>query len=280
MNVILAVIIYYLFLGFSGFQAELPKIGNYQFFGANQKEVDVIFIGAVTKNSPAEKAGLGPFDRVLTINDQPVTSVQFFTDEIGRNKGKEITMTWKNIRSGKLSEATMIPRVNPPENDGALGVGFDMQPTLLITYDSPVQRAFSGITHSTNLAMYNISAIGSLISESIEERSPEKVGGAVAGPVGIFKVVEIFLSFGDVKERILQLLNLAGMLSVSLAFFNILPIPALDGGRLFFILVEGITGKKVNQRFETLTHTIGMVVLLTLIALITFKDIVQFILPR
>ena len=280
MNVILAVVIYYVFLGFSSFQAELPKIGNYTFFGANQQEIEMVIIQGVTPNSPAEKAGLGPGDRILTINGQEVASTQFFADEISRNKGKEITITWKNLLSGETSQATVVPRVNPPENDGALGVGFGSQETMVISYDSPVQRVFSGVTHSANLAFYNVAAIGFLIGESIEERSPEKVGGAVAGPVGIFKVVEVFLSFADVKERTLQLLNLAGMLSVSLAFFNILPIPALDGGRLFFILIEGITGRKVNQRFETLTHTIGMAVLLTLIALITFKDIFQFILPR
>jgi regulator of sigma E protease len=73
----------------------------------------------------------------------------------------------------------------------------------------------------------------------------------------------------------MQLLNLTGLLSLSLAFFNVLPIPALDGGRLFFILIEGITRRKVSPRFEAMAHTIGMAVLLTLILLVTFKDIFQ-----
>ena len=64
-------------------------------------------------------------------------------------------------------------------------------------------------------------------------------------------------------------------MSISLAFFNVLPIPALDGGRLFFILIEAITGKKVNQKIESTTHAIGMIILLTLMALITFKDIAK-----
>jgi regulator of sigma E protease len=80
----------------------------------------------------------------------------------------------------------------------------------------------------------------------------------------------------NLEEKMLSLLNLAGLLSISLAFFNILPIPALDGGRLFFILAEGITGRKVNPKTETLIHTAGMAVLLGLIVLITYKDIVQF----
>ena len=71
--------------------------------------------------------------------------------------------------------------------------------------------------------------------------------------------------------------SMTALLSIVLAFMNILPIPALDGGRLFFILIEGITGKKVNPKYEALAHTIGMAVLLTLILAITFKDVLQFL---
>lgn len=280
MNLLLAFVIFYTFLGLSNFKTELPMIGDYKFFGANQEVRETIFIGAVSKNSPAEKAGMQAFDQIIALNGQPVKSVNFFTDQIRRNKGKEMTLAWKNLQTGKALTATLVPRTNPPKGEGALGVSFAPEMMAVISYDTPMQKAFSGITHSLNLGIYNLDAIGTLVGQAIKERSPERVGGAVAGPVGIFKVVEQFLTFPDVKERILQLLNLAGLLSVSLAIFNILPIPALDGGRLFFILIEGITGKKVNQKFETMVHTVGMVVLLSLIVLITFKDIFQFILPR
>jgi regulator of sigma E protease len=73
------------------------------------------------------------------------------------------------------------------------------------------------------------------------------------------------------------LLNLAGLLSISLAIFNILPIPALDGGRFFFILIELVFHKKVNARFENSAHAIGMALLLALILLITIKDIGQLL---
>jgi regulator of sigma E protease len=278
MNVLLAAVIYYLFLGLSGFKTELPMLSNYRFFGANEKIIDQIYIGSVAKNSPAEKAGMGEFDQVISLNGQPVQSTQFFTDQIRKNKGKPITISWQNIKTGEKSEATLTPRTNPPKGEGALGVAFAAQPTGIISYDTPVQKVFSGFTHSANLALYNVDVLAKLIRESISERSPEKVSDAVSGPVGIFKIVEQFLSYPTLEERLLQLLNLAGLLSVSLAFFNVLPIPALDGGRLFFILIEGVTRKKVNPQFETLTHTVGMIVLLTLLLLVTFKDIFQYIL--
>jgi regulator of sigma E protease len=115
----------------------------------------------------------------------------------------------------------------------------------------------------------------SLISISVERGDPAPVGEAVSGPVGIYNAVGDILAFPNLQERILNLLTLAGAMSVSLAFFNILPIPALDGGRLFFILFEMITHKKVNPRFEALSHAIGFAILMGLILLIVFSDILK-----
>jgi len=108
---------------------------------------------------------------------------------------------------------------------------------------------------------------------SVKEKSVAPLGESVSGPVGIISIVGDIGRIPDVTQRILGYLNLAGILSISLAFFNILPIPALDGGRLFFIAVEAVTRKKVNPKFEGYAHAIGMAILLTLIILITVKDL-------
>ena len=125
--------------------------------------------------------------------------------------------------------------------------------------------------------IYQIDVVGKLIKVSFERKTTEPLSQGVAGPVGIASVTGSILQIPDLKEKILGLLNLAGLLSISLAFFNILPIPALDGGRLFFILIEAVTGKKINQKAESLIHTVGMALLLILMALITFKDIKNLI---
>ena len=280
MNALLAIVIYYVFLGLSGFKTELPLLGDYKFFGVNQAIKEDIYISGVSEGSPAQKAGMKEFDKILTFNGQRVETTEYFTGQIRENKGKEVTLSWQNEKTGERSSATITPRTNPPKNEGALGVSFFPVETIMLSYDTPLQRVFSGVIHPANLLVYNLDVMGELIQTSVEQKSAEPIGGAVAGPVGIFKVVEQFLSFPDIKDRFLQLLNLAGLLSVSLALFNILPIPALDGGRLFFILIEGISGKKVNPKYETLAHTIGMMVLLTLLLVITAKDIFQFILPQ
>ncbi len=122
---------------------------------------------------------------------------------------------------------------------------------------------------------YNLNVMARLVQVSLEKKTTEPLSQGLSGPVGIASITGSILEIQNLKEKILQLLNLAGILSISLAFFNVLPIPALDGGRLFFILVEAVTGKKINQRFESMTHTIGMIVLLGLMVLITFKDITK-----
>lgn len=280
MNLLLAIVIYYIFMFLSNFKTELPLLSEHKFYGTNQSVKEDIYINEVAKDSPASRAGISQYDKLLTINGQKIRGVDYFTDQIRANKGQEIALSWQNMKTGKINSARVTPRVNPPKNQGALGISFIPMRVAVLSYDTPSQRVFSGITHPMNLALYNFNIMGKLIGVSVKERSAEPIGGAVSGPVGIFKVVEEFVGIPDAKERFAQILNLAGLLSVSLAIFNILPIPALDGGRFFFILFELITGKKVNQKFESAAHSIGMAILLGLILLITFKDVFQFILPQ
>ena len=92
--------------------------------------------------------------------------------------------------------------------------------------------------------------------------------------MGIFSVVKIILSYKGV-DAILGLLDFIAILSLSLAFINILPIPALDGGRVAFVLFEGVTRKKVSPKFEANLHKWGMIGLLALTVVITAKDVVN-----
>ncbi|HLG25413.1 MAG TPA: site-2 protease family protein, partial [Candidatus Gracilibacteria bacterium] len=94
----------------------------------------------------------------------------------------------------------------------------------------------------------------------------------VAGPVGIAQLTHTF-----VQEGILSLLRFMALLSLSLAIINILPFPALDGGRLFFILVEVVTGRKLGGKFEAWIHAIGFVLLMLLIFAVTYNDILRLL---
>jgi regulator of sigma E protease len=275
MNAILAAVIFYAFMVLSGFTTQLPLLGNHKFFLVDQKNNADIVISAVAKGSPAEEAGLTSFSKILAVNGKKVTDINEFVTTITAYKGRQLELSWQDLKTNAVRKEVMIPRKNPPKNEGALGIAFVPMDVATLTYKTPVQKTLSGIVHPLNLLTYNFHVIKQLVATSVKEKTTAPIGQTVSGPVGIFFMVGDMVKIPDAKERALQVLNLAGLLSVSLAFFNILPIPALDGGRLFFILWEGVTKKKVNPKIETMAHAIGMAVLLSLIALITLQDILK-----
>lgn len=276
MNTVLAVAIFYLFLIISGFKTELPLLFDHKFIGVNQVINSDVIIDTIAKNSPAEQKGIRPTSKVVSVNSEKIDNSREFSSIISENKGREIVIELVDIKTNSKYTVQVMPRLSPPKNQGALGVGFTELDMVQLRYDTPLQKIFSGFIHPYNLLSYNFDVIGKLISISFKEKNAAPVGDAVSGPVGIFKVVEAILQIENVKERFLQILNITGILSISLAFFNILPIPALDGGRLFFILFEMVTGRKIPVKYETLAHTIGFALLLSLIILVTFKDIIRF----
>jgi len=275
MNTILAAVIFYIFLGISGFKTDLPLLSNYKFFGVKQTNIQEIVISSVAKNSPAEKQGLKPMTKVVAVNGRKIIDSEDFINVVNKNRGHEIEITWSGLQGQDIHKTKISPRISPPKNEGALGVGLFPLSSAMLNYVTPTQKIFSGITYPINLMAYNLDVMGKLVKVSLENRTTEPLSQGISGPVGIASITGSILEIQGLKEKILGLLNLAGILSISLAFFNVLPIPALDGGRLFFILIEAFTGKKVNQRVESTTHTIGMIVLLALMALITFKDIAK-----
>lgn len=275
MNTILAVVIYYVFMFVSGFKTELPLYGEHHFFLVNQQVKTNIVISEVSKGSPAEKVGMKQFSKIISINGETMNDINTFLNVIKENKGKEITLVWEDLTSSERHSGVLVPRENPPKNQGSLGVAFYPMQSVVLNYETPAQKVFSGFIHPANLMGYNFDVLKSLILLSIKEKNPEPVSQGVSGPVGIFNVLSTIINIPDVKERMLQILNLSGILSISLAFFNILPIPGLDGGRFFFILIELVTGRQVNQKFEGYAHAVGMALLIGLILLITYKDILQ-----
>jgi regulator of sigma E protease len=278
MNTLLAVVIYYVFLAMGNFQTTLPLIGNHHFFGVDQKVVTQIEISEVEKNSPAAKAGITPFSTIESVNGQKALQMDTFAQVVKASAGQPVIITWKDEKTQKEHEATVIPRVHPPKNQGALGIAFYPVRTVTLAYATPAQKLFSGFIHPANLMAYNFDALGYLINISIKEKNVAPVSEGVSGPVGIGYVVGSIIQIPNVNERIMQLLNLIGLLSISLAFFNVLPIPGLDGGRLFFLLIEAVTRKKVNPKIEGYIHAAGMAFLIMLLLLVTVKDINQFFL--
>ena len=128
--------------------------------------------------------------------------------------------------------------------------------------------------HSYNVLEYNFSAIGSLIGIAIKEKSAAPVSGAVAGPVGIYGVVNDMVQSSG-PQFIKNILNLMALLSLSLGVMNILPFPALDGGRMVFVIYEWIAKKPVNKKVENITNIAGFAFLMGIAVLVSINDIIR-----
>jgi len=251
MNFLLAIVAFAIVYSFSGIPRDTHQL----------KIVDV------TAGSPAQVAGVIVGDIVVKVNKDSVNSTDSFINEVNTLKGKNVN--FEIVRNNKTLEVQMTPRVNPPAGEGALGVTI----TTTEIYFAPVwQRPFYGIYYGFKEAVFWGQTIAVGLWSLVVSLFKGKVPQGVSGPVGIFAVTT-----EAARNGILTLINFVGILSVNLAILNILPFPALDGGRLFFIGIETVIGRKVVPRVEALTHTIGMVILLLLLAAITFHDIAGLI---
>lgn len=225
----------------------------------------VAIIG-ISPGSPAEQARFAFGDSVVSLasvgEQVTIETIEQVQQFIEAHRGIPITV---GILRGKERMNLMVtPRIEVPAEEGPLGiamarVGIVRAPWWRAPWDGAktTASAFVAITTSLWGAIHDFVVRGSVPAE-------------ISGPVGIFV-------FADESRRLgfVYLLELAGVLSVNLALLNILPIPALDGGRILFLFIEKVRGVRVNQRFEQLVHTIGFAVLLALMAAITYRDIVR-----
>jgi regulator of sigma E protease len=268
-NLILAVILFYIVLGFQGFKEQLPLLTPHRFVGVQQTNEAVILIGNVVADSPASVAGIKSGDRVVEFNGQKLTGGDQFVNLTKEFAGKSVTLTLED-QQGKKRQVEITPRANPPKNQGALGVELGSFEVANLNYATLDQKITSGFFHSYNLASYSLDVLGSLISTSVRTGNLQPVSESVSGPVGITSMTQTIL---QTKNPLLPYLNFVALLSLNLAVINILPFPALDGGRLFFLLIELVTRKRVNPEVERWVHAVGMVILITLIVVITYSDV-------
>ncbi|OGE14813.1 hypothetical protein A3F00_04415 [Candidatus Daviesbacteria bacterium RIFCSPHIGHO2_12_FULL_37_11] len=271
MNLILAWVLFYVVLGFQGFKVQFPLFLDHKFIGVEQKNELSILISSVTKDSPAELSGIKAGQKVVTINDEFVKSREDLVLKTRELAGRELKLTVSDPSGNEFKSVQIIPRKDPPKGQGPLGVSLAEVTIANLHYANPLEKAFAGPIHSINVVAYSGKILGMFISESIQTRKLEPISQTVSGPVGITSVVNTILT--EVKNPLLPYLDFVALLSLNLAVMNVLPIPALDGGRLFFLLFEAVTRKRVHAEFEKWVHTAGMVLLLTLMLLVTFSDI-------
>lgn len=267
MNFLLALIIFYFLLIAGGFKSQLPLIFDYKFPFGTQQNFSVIL--AVAKDSPAQKAGLEAEDIILKGNGEEFKNSSQFIEFINQNKGKEVILTLREARTEKIEEIKVVPRVEPPKNEGALGVA--LGDVAEIRYEKPWEKITSGFLHSFNLSHLTFVGLGYYIKTSFVQKDVEPLATSVVGPVGILAITKITL-----QQGFNQVILFLALISLALVLINVLPIPPLDGGILVFVILEAITGKKIPSKIEKRIQQTGFILFIILFVLISFKDLIQF----
>lgn len=256
MNFLLGIVAFGIVYSFSGIPRDTGKL----------KVVDV------ASGSPAQTAGIVPGDIITKVDKTSVSSSDQFISITNADKGKSTKFEIQRTQNDQTTtlNVSMTPRENPPQGQGPLGVTI----TTTEIYFPPVwQRPFFGIYYGFKDALFwgwtILTGLWMIITQLFHGQVPQ----GVAGPVGIFAVTT-----EAARSGIITLINFLGVLSVNLAILNIIPFPALDGGRLLFIGIETVTGRKIVPKIEATINMIGMIILIILLLAITFSDIRHLIL--
>jgi len=221
-----------------------------------------VFVMDILPGSPADQAGLQAGDIITFVNDQKIVSNEDLQSIVAEQVGQETNFIIK--RNGEEQQRTIVPELLAEAEQPAIGVS--IYASGLVRYPF-----FTAIIEGFKLTFWLfgmiILAFYGLIRDLITGVS---VSGQVAGPVGIATLTGQVATMGFT-----YLLQFIALLSLNLALINILPFPALDGGRLLFLLIEKFIGKPVRQSVETWIHTIGFWLLIILIVVVTYKDIAR-----
>jgi regulator of sigma E protease len=225
-----------------------------------------VVIADVSPDSPADMAGIQPGDTIISINDRAVKNAGDLSRYIQLNLGKEITVSVEHT-DGTAETVELTPRWRPPEGEGAMGVlEISTEDAVILSESLPPWEAIptGARTCIEALTLYKNGIAGMILGT---------IPFQPAGPVGIVQVT------GEVaRSGISPVLELTAFISIAVGITQLIPFPALDGGRMLFVIIEWIRrGKKVSPRTEGIIHSVGFMVLFGLLILITYQDIARWI---
>ncbi|MBM7665201.1 regulator of sigma E protease [Solibacillus kalamii] len=215
-------------------------------------------IAEVMDNSVASSAGLVDGDKVVKVNGQSISTWEELSEQIFKNPNKAVTFEVERETGNEVIELTpkAVEQEGGPDY-GQIGVMRSIE-------KNPLKAVVYGVEETYNM----IITIGTLVGKLVTGQFSID---ALSGPVGIYKTTETVVTFG-----LYNILYFAAMLSVNLGIMNLLPLPALDGGRLLFFAVEAVRGKPIDRQKEGMVHFVGILLLMILMVVVTWNDIQRF----
>ena len=264
MNILLAIILYTIFLANNGWKMSIGS--TYEDFkpvGATIERERVIDLpyeladdGAALDSNMYEKG------YILSIDGEDIDDYRHLVDILRSNKSEEI-----NIYACNMDEECDFFDVIVSA-EGKIGVYTGENYDVYIDYSK--NKIFAGASHSLNIVKLTGQVFGSMLSTAQDTGDYSELSNTVSGPIGIYFIIDYFKTLG-----IIMFLGILADLSISLAVINLLPIPALDGGRFFILLIESILRKDLNEKVESAIINISFMLLIALIVLVMIKDIIN-----
>lgn len=216
-------------------------------------------ITEVVENDPAAQAGMLAGDRVTAIDGQAVDKWQDLAAIVQDHPGEDIAVIVDRNGQQVTLKMKVKEQVENGEKYGQIGVKYESPREF-----NPLKAVVYGAQETYNMTAKIFELLGMLVTGKFTI-------DALSGPVGIYKATEMVAQYG-----FMNLMNWAAMLSINLGIMNLLPLPALDGGRLLFFGFEAVRGKPIDRQKEGLVHFVGIVLLMILMVVVTWNDIQRF----
>jgi len=264
MNILLAVGLYTLYLGNNNWQfvigSEYDDIHPVGAVIVKERVSDIPYM--LAEDGGAKDSGMYEEGYIISVNGEEILDYDELTNVLSSLKGKTASVHACDTDNNCDTFEVLI------SEDGKLGVytGYNYNSYL----DYSKNKLFSGFSHSINVVKLTGEALSSLISDAKKTGDYSELSNAVSGPVGIYFIVDYFKTLG-----LISFLGILADLSLSLALVNVLPVPALDGGRFFILLIESILKKDLDEKVEAAIINISFIFLILFIILIMVKDIVN-----
>ena len=231
---------------------------------------DRVSIVEVASTSPAATIGLKPGDVILTANNKDIHLPLELADITYDNLGQPVLL--EIDRQGNIMKMTVVPRSTWPDDQGPIGVSLSWK-----IMDYPIHKAVLRALQETGMQLKEIMLLPvRLITSQIQ---PSQV--RLISPIGLKAINDHAVGAAVELGELFPILQLVAFVSLALAVTNLMPLPALDGGRILFVIVEIIRGRRISPKKEGLVHFVGMTVLLGLMAVLVVQDLIDpIVIPK